>query len=156
MDHLIVYYSRTGTTKRLAKKIKKEMGCDEEEIFDKKDRTGILGFISSGWDALRGKETEIYGGKKDPSDYDHVFIGTPVWVGKPTPAIRTYMEKRKYDLEKVSYFCTYGGSGGGKVLNEMEELCGKKPKNTLGLKSEKIEEQRFDEEVEQFIGEWIE
>ncbi len=155
MTHLVVYYSRTGTTKKLAKSIKRKLDCDEEEIIDKKDRSGVLGFLRASWDAWRGKETEIYGGKKDPSNYDHILIGTPVWAGSPAPAVITYIKKRKFDLDKVSFFCTYKGSGGQKVFDKMGNLCGKKPKSTLGLKSEKIENRRFENDVDEFIGKWL-
>ncbi|MBE3088681.1 MAG: flavodoxin family protein, partial [Actinobacteria bacterium] len=42
---LVVYYSRTGTTRKVAEYITKQLGADMEEIIDMKKRSGIWGFL---------------------------------------------------------------------------------------------------------------
>lgn len=96
MKALVVYYSRTGTTKSAAKKIAQELGADMEEIIDKKNRRGPIGFLTAGYDATRAKKTKIAETSKNPNEYDLIVIGTPVWNSRPTPAIRTYLSN--YDL----------------------------------------------------------
>lgn len=123
MKALVVYYSRTGNTKFVAEKIAQELGADIEEVIDKKNRFGLIGFLLAGVDARRGKKTEIAETKKNPSEFDLVVVGTPNWVAKPTPAIRTYLSK--YDLagKKVATFCiTDGYSGGEKVIETIRAL----------------------------------
>jgi flavodoxin len=59
MKILIAYYSRTGTTSKIAKEIAKKIKADIDEIKDLKDRKGILGYIFSGRDSMLQKTTEI-------------------------------------------------------------------------------------------------
>ncbi|MFH2027554.1 MAG: hypothetical protein ABIJ08_00305 [Nanoarchaeota archaeon] len=89
MKTLITYYSRTGTTRKVANEIAVQLGCDTDEIIDKTKRSGPLGYITSGRDAMKKSLTEIET-KKDPSQYDLVIIGTPIWAWTMAPAIRTY------------------------------------------------------------------
>ncbi|MBS3781937.1 MAG: flavodoxin family protein [Candidatus Thermoplasmatota archaeon] len=151
MKYLVVYYSRTGNTKKVGLKIAETLNCDEKEIFDKKDRSGALGFLRGGWDAWRENKTEIYNNHDGLTNHDHLIIGTPVWAGKPTPAIRTYIEKRKRYFEDESFFCTHGGSGGEGAFDEMENLTGKKPVRTLELSEDDLKNDDLDVKVKEFV-----
>ncbi len=88
MKTLVVYYSRTGTTKKAAEIAAKELNADMEEIVDEIKRKGILGYIKSGSHALRKKLTKIEKLEKDAKDYDLIIIGSPVWANNMPPAIR--------------------------------------------------------------------
>ena len=82
---LVVYYSRTGNTRRVAEAISKEIGCDIEEIFDKKNRKGIIGYIRSGKDAVRKNITEIHDLTTETNHYDLILVETlPTHTGVPT------------------------------------------------------------------------
>src|SRR3989338_9021577 len=105
MKALVAYYSRTGKTRFVAEEIEKNIKADIEEIIDKKNRGGILGYIIAGYDAFRGKLTEINEIKHNINRYNLVYIGFPVWGGKPVPAIRTYLLKAQ--PKKCALFCTY-------------------------------------------------
>ena len=109
MKSLVVYYTRTGNARFVAETIAAEIGADVEEIVDLKKRSGALGFLSGGSDARRGKKTEIAPTKKSPTDYDLIIVGTPVWAGRPVPAILTYLKKNDLSGKKVAIFFTQGG-----------------------------------------------
>ena len=87
MKILIVYYSRTGTTKKIAEELSKNFNADLEEIVDKKNRAGAIGWVMSGRDNIKKALTEIEEVKNDPSQYDLVIFGSPNWVGTIAPAI---------------------------------------------------------------------
>lgn len=125
---LVVYYSRTGNTKKVAEKMAEVLKCDLDEIQDQKNRSGIFGWLRGGVDAFNRRLTQIRH-EKDPKKYDLVIIGTPVWAGTMTPAVRTYLEQNEF--KKVAFFCTYGGQE-GKTFQDMEKII-KKPIATLGL-----------------------
>lgn len=59
MKTLVVFYSRTGNTKKMAKILAKELHADIDEIVDLKNRKGILGYIFSGRDAMKQLKTKI-------------------------------------------------------------------------------------------------
>jgi len=109
LKSLVVYYSRTGNARFVAETIAAEIGADIEEVIDLKKRSGAFGFLSGGFAARRGKETEIAPTKKSPAGYDLVIVGTPVWAGRPTPAIRTYLKKNDLSGKKVAVFFAQGG-----------------------------------------------
>jgi flavodoxin len=109
MKSLVVYYSRSGNARFVAQTIAAELGSDVEEVVDLKNRGGVLGFLSGGFDAMRGKETKIGETKKSPADYDLVVVGTPVWGSRPTPAIRTYLRRNDFSGVKVALFFAQGG-----------------------------------------------
>jgi flavodoxin len=134
MKTLVVFYSRTGNTKRAAKDIAENIKSDVDEIIDKKSRKGIFGWLGGGRDAFKKKLTDIRY-KKDPAEYDLVIIGTPVWAGTMAPAVRTYLIKQK--IKKVAFFCTYGGNK-GKSFIEMENLVSK-PIAVLDIKAANVD-----------------
>ncbi|MBD3248728.1 flavodoxin [Candidatus Woesearchaeota archaeon] len=143
MKILTVYYSRTGKTKKIAEKISKELNSDIDEISDLKKRSGILGFLGGGRDAFFKKSTKIKF-IKDPSKYDIVIIGTPIWAGTCVPAVREYLKKNK--IKKTAFFCT-AGSKQAKAWKDMEELSSK-PIATLDIKDKKVDS--FDKEIRIF------
>ena len=106
---LVVYYSRTGNARFIAQTIAAEIGADVEEVIDLKKRSGTFGFLSGGFDARRGKETKIAPTAKSPAGYDLVIVGTPVWGGRPAPAILTYLKKNDLSGKKVAVFFARGG-----------------------------------------------
>ena len=59
MRSLVVFYSRTGNAKFVAENVASELGEDNEEVTDLKNRRGRLGFLKAGYDANRCKETTI-------------------------------------------------------------------------------------------------
>jgi len=150
MRTLVVYYTRTGNTKFAAETIAAEIGADIEEVVDLKNRQGKLAFISSGRDAMQGKETEIAQTKRTPTDYDLIIIGQPVWAGSPTPAIRTYLNKNDLSGKKVALF--FSDVGLGKAVEKTKALM---PNSTfvgeLALPAKGFENK---EETKTKIAEW--
>ena len=66
MKILIAYYSRTGSTKIVAEKLMAMTGADIEEIKDKTDRSGIIGYMRSGREAMKKILPELEEPKFDP------------------------------------------------------------------------------------------
>jgi flavodoxin len=143
---LVVYYSRTGNTKKIAKEIAKNLDADLDEIRDLKNRKGLMAWIASGREARLEKITEIKY-KKNPSKYDLVIVGTPVWAWNITPPVRTYLTKNK--LKNTAFFCTYGGVP-GKTFESMEKLS-KKPISKVGLNAKEMK--NFKNKIKKFCEE---
>jgi len=120
MKTIVAYYSRTGQTKFVSQKIAQQIGADLCEITDKKKREGKLVFLTSGKDALQEKLTDIET-SKTIEEYDFVIIGTPVWAGKITPAIRKFIVTNDFKEKPVALFITLGGNKPEKSLKNMKE-----------------------------------
>ena len=151
MKSLLVFYSRTGTTKKIAESISKEMNCEYEEIIDTKKRKGrFIGFIKSGFAATREKLTIIKEIQKDPKLYDTVILGTPIWNKRMPPAIRTYITENKNRFKSVAFFCTMGGKGGPETFESMTKLCERTPVSTLAITKKEIKNELHPEKIKNF------
>jgi flavodoxin len=151
MKSLVVYYSRTGTTKTVGKAIAKELKADSDEIIDLKKRLGPINWIIAGSDATRRKLTKIKV-KKKPESYDMIIIGTPIWGKNMTPAVRTYLTNNDLNRKKVGFFCTSGGNNVKKAFAEMKKLA---PKSAivgkLGIRMQEVKSDSYEEKVKSFV-----
>ncbi|KYC45269.1 MAG: flavodoxin [Candidatus Methanofastidiosum methylothiophilum] len=150
MKTLVVYYSRSGTTKKIAEEISKKAKCDIEEIVDNKNRKGIIGWLISGRDAHTKKLTTIKEMKTDPSKYDIVAIGTPIWAGLMAPAVRTYIDQNKGKFKNVGFFCTCSSSGDIKAFEDMEDYLGITPLSKLTITGKDLKS-NYDSKIKDFI-----
>lgn len=148
---LVVYYSRTGTTKRVAESISKILQCDIEEIVDAKDRKGMLGYILSGRDAIHKKLAEIKPVRTDLEQYENIIMGTPIWASTISSPIRTFIYQYKNYFKNVAFFSTQAGEVNESIFKEMEELSGKKPIAQLGLRTKEVVKDKFISKAEDFV-----
>jgi flavodoxin len=153
MRSLVVYYSRTDKTKIAGEAIARELGADCEEIIDLKKRTGLrpIRWLIAGKDAWRRKLTNI-GTQKKPEAYDMIIIGTPIWGGKMTPAVRTYLKNYNLDGKKVGFFCT-AGRDTEKAFEEMKRLVpNSSVVGALGIRAGEVKSGSYKEKVKSFVG----
>lgn len=152
MKALVIYYSRTGTTRKIANELADKLKADKEEIIDKKNRKGPIGYVIAGKDAMRKKLTKINELKKNPENYDLLVIGTPVWAFTMAPAIRTFLTKIKDYNKKIALFYTAGSSGMEKTLMHMKELLpSSKLIATLALTTSEVKNNNYIEKIKNFI-----
>lgn len=151
MKSLVIYYSRSGNTRIIAEKITQQIGGDIEEIVDKKRRNGSFGFVLSGYDATRGRTTEIAEMKKSPKDYDLIVVGTPMWNKRITPAVRTYLKNNDLSEKRVALFCTNLKSQPEQVFKTLKELM---PESNFIGELTITNAQKDREKTEKKISEW--
>jgi flavodoxin len=152
MRSLVVYYSRTGNTKAVGEEIARELGAKRDEIIDLKKRTGLrpIRWIIAGKDAWQRKLTKIKFGES-PEEYDMIIVGTPVWAGKMTPAVRTYLTSHDLNGKNLGFFST-ALRDSGKPFEEMEKLApGASIIGTLGLRASEIRSGSYREKVRSFV-----
>jgi flavodoxin len=149
---LVVYFSRTGYTRKIAEEIAGRCGADVEAIEDVRARAGIFGYLRSAREAYKKRLIELRPAAKNPSDYDLVILGTPVWASNVSSPMRAYLTAHRGELKRVAAFCTQGGSGAEKVLSDMAELCGRKPVASLALNDGEIKRRGHTEKLDQFLG----
>ena len=126
MKTLVAYYSRTGNTKRVAEALTENLNADIEAIMSDTKEKGTGRLAMQAFLRVRAKITQT---TNDAASYDMVVIGSPVWVGKMSSQIRTYLAQNKDKFTSVAFFCTHGNprsEGSVKMLESMETLSGKK------------------------------
>jgi len=150
-DTLVVYFSRTGYTRRVAELIAAAAGADCEAIREPRTRDGLRGYWRSAREALRHVPARIEAGTLDPRDYTLVVLGTPVWGSNISSPMRAYITQHHDDFNNVAFFCTQGGSGAPKVLQRMASLCDRVPVTTAFFNDTEIERGQHPGKVESFV-----
>lgn len=124
MAALIVYYSRDGGTRAVAKQIADATGGDLEELVEKAvKRSGILGWIRSGRDGMSQRMSAIEPPKRSVDQYDTIFVGSPVWAGNLVPAVRSYLASVNLGGKRLGLFCTMSANGDRKTFGSMRVLA---------------------------------
>ncbi|WP_432650015.1 flavodoxin [Huintestinicola sp.] len=124
---LTAYFSATGVTADIAKKVAKAAGADIYEIkpavpytkadLDWKDKNSR----SSVEMADKSSRPEISDKNANASDYDEIFIGFPIWWYIAPTIINTFLESYDLSGKKIILFATSGGSGFGDTVKYLSD-----------------------------------
>ena len=152
MKTLVVYFSLTGATEFVAKIISEQLTADLCEVVDKKHTKGKLIYLKGGSASIREKLTKIEV-PKSIENYDLIIVGSPIWAGKITPAIRTFLSLNDFSEKKGAFFITLGGKKPEKSLLNMRKTTGFNSIVQELVISNTIEDKK---EVEQIVIEWCE
>lgn len=138
MRVLMVYYSRTGVTRKATGKIAEFLRAagvevTVEEIVETKDRSGVLGWLRSGGDAMRKRTVPIQPVKADVAQFDLVAVGTPVWAWTAAAPVRTFCQTHGKNAKQVAFYCTMGGTGDKGTFKTLTDLCAREPIATTAL-----------------------
>ena len=116
---LVVYFSATGTTKRIAEKIAAIEKADLYEIKPKQPYTskdldyGDKKSRTTKEQNNKKARPEISGEKIDLTGYTTIYIGYPIWWAEEPRIMDTFVENYDFGNIKMIPFCTSGGSGIG-------------------------------------------
>jgi flavodoxin len=149
MKILVVYYSRDGSTRKVAEELKAQLGADIEEITESKGRGGPLGWIRSGKEASSGAVVPINSPKADPSTYDLVAVGTPIWAWNVSSPVRSYITAMRGKLPRIAFFCSMD-SKSGDTFKVMEGLAGKPPVAMVGMTGSDVKSGNYKEKLKTF------
>jgi flavodoxin len=161
MKILVVYYSRSGVTRKTSEKLAEVLRAAShevtvEEIQEKKKRSGFFGYLAAGFAAMRKKAADIEPVKADVASFDLVAIGTPVWAWTAATPVRAFCGAQGKDAKQVAFFATMGGSGDKGTYKAMGELTGKQPVATMTLIDRHVKKedaQKFISKVQAFAEE---
>ena len=119
MKTLVIYYSLTGNTEIAAKKIAEELKADLRKVEDLKPYGKVSVYFTGGFSALFEKNGKIKPVDFNLKEYGRIFIGSPVWGGRPVPAINTFISNADFSDKEVVTFVTMGGKNPGKSIGKM-------------------------------------
>jgi menaquinone-dependent protoporphyrinogen IX oxidase len=151
LNAIVVFFSRDGTTRKVAQAIGDRLHCEVEEITEPKGRKGFLGFMRSGYQAYRQKASKINPIVAKVKRFDIVVVGTPVWAGRLSSPVRAFLVKHGKGVRKVAFFCTKASSESSKVFGAMESLTGKAPVSILDLKKEEVDKHTYYKKLNDFL-----
>lgn len=123
---LVAYFSASGVTAGVAKKLAQAAGADLYEIrpavpytnadldwTNKRSRSSVEMNDLSSRPELADKNADIAG-------YDTVFLGFPIWWGVAPTVVNTFLESYDFSKKKIVLFATSGGSGFGRTADVLK------------------------------------
>lgn len=121
---LVVYYTHSGNTEKIAKIIASQTGGTLLRVEPQKP-------YPKGYNAVVDQaKKEIAAGFMPPiapigldvEQYDTVFIGSPNWWSTIAPPIATFLTENNMNGKTVIPFCTHGGGGINRIAKDIEKL----------------------------------
>lgn len=110
---LIIYYSLTGRTEKIAKQIQTITNGDIYRIKTITELEPGLTFYSKIKKQLKSKEyPKIKNDFPDFNQYNTIFIGGPVWWYTLSTPLSAFLEKADFNGKKVVSFSTQGSNYG--------------------------------------------
>ena len=119
---IILFYSFEGTTKKVAEYLSEELKIPWEEIkpINNLKSKGFSKYPIGGGQVIMKKKPELRPIEADLDEYDTIFIGSPIWAGNFTPAIRTLLETGILKDKNIAFFYTSLG-GPGKAESKIKD-----------------------------------
>lgn len=129
---LVVYYSATGSTQRVAGYIADTLGADQFELVpaqpytsDDLRWTDPESRVSREHDDESLRDVELAANTVDNwADYDTVFIGYPIWWGIAAWPVNNFIQSNDFTGKTVIPFCTSSSSGLGQSGELLAEMAG--------------------------------
>ena len=124
-DTLLVYFSRSGTTERLASQLAAKLGADLELVKPRVSYKGTGGYLKGIWHSLLRRMPALDRGR-DPGGYATVIVGSPIWAGRLSAPMRSYLAQVRGTIGPAAAFWVSGSGAPYKaVAAEIEQLTGR-------------------------------
>lgn len=127
MKNLVVYFSASGNTKEVAKKIGEVTKGDLFEILPE----SLYSEADLDWQNPNSRSSVEMKDKSfrpkissrckvdDFNEYDNIFIGFPIWWYVAPTIINTFLEEYDFTNKNIIIFATSGSSGLGNTIKEL-------------------------------------
>lgn len=122
---LVLYYSWSGNTRKIAELIAQKTGADLRELQPEN------AYPQNYNDVLTQAKREIQGKwypalrpiGMDWSDYGTVYLGTPNWWSSIAPPVASFLNQVMPTEKAIAPFCTHGGGGAGHIAKDIAKFC---------------------------------
>ena len=125
MKTLVVYYSKTGNSKKVAEAVIKKLSCDNAElIYDEAAKT--------------------IKGAPDPSGYERVILLCPIWAFSLAEPMKLYLKAYGKSIKNYSLIVTCSLFGLRGCVGNCVAAIGKRPVKSMKIKSKDVGSGSFD------------
>lgn len=128
MRNLVIFYTKSGNTGLVAHTIKRELKSHIKEITDYTHYRSTFEYLFP----TLIDSASINPRKIDIDYYDNIFIGTPVWFGSITPAIKKIIDNTDFKNKNIILFNTMKIGGHKKSMEKLVKLIKKQNGNVIG------------------------
>jgi len=106
---LIVYFSLTGKNKIISAELQKQLNAPVAELKLVSERSGIWGFVVSGYENFFDKDAELQPFTTDLAPHNPIIICSPVWMGKLSSPARTFLKSPVLKGKDIYIFASCQG-----------------------------------------------
>jgi flavodoxin len=122
---LVVYFSRTGNTREMARLIQKTTGADLFEIMPAKPYPEAYQEVvdQAKEEINAGFHPELKSSIPSLDEYDVIFVGSPNWWSTIAPPVATFLASHDLSGKTVMPFMTHEGTQMGHSVGDIKKLC---------------------------------
>jgi hypothetical protein len=124
---LVVTYSYTGTSRRVAQLLASQHGWPLGEIKEVQPRSGGAGYFRCLMDSLLRRRPPVRYDGPDPGDFRTVVLVSPIWAWRLAGPMRSFIAGHARQLRRVAMVSTMGSSGAPNAEAEVTQLLGHAP-----------------------------
>jgi len=124
---LIVCYSNTGTSRRVADLLSSKFQWPCGEVSESRSRTGAAGIWRCVMDSLLRRHPAIRYEGPDPRSFGTVVLIAPVWVYRLAGPMRSFVRDHSTGLKRVAVISVMGGRGASNAVAEIDRTLGRAP-----------------------------
>ncbi len=149
---LILYYSQTGATEKVAEELQKQTGADIErfDVAESYDGDYMATISRVQGERATGYVPALVPLKADLSDYDIIYLAYPVWFGTYAPPVQALIQTVNLDGKTIVPVCTFGSGGlEASTADLVEALPQCSISSGFGIRNARI--QYAEEELDRFL-----
>lgn len=122
---LVAYFSKTGTTEKVAQNIAAAVGGTLFEIKTEKvyPKSYLKTVAAAKIEQLKGELPVLTEKIPNMEEYDTVFLGFPLWWFTCPNAIFSFLATYDFSGKTIRPFCTHGGSGPRHTAEDIRKAC---------------------------------
>lgn len=148
---MVAYFSRSAVTGQLASRLAAKLGADLETVRPLTRYMGRSGFLKGVLHSLFRRAPPVDCGR-DPTDYSVVIIGSPVWAGRLSAPMRSYLIRFRGRIGPVAAFWVSGsGLAYKRVRAEIEQLTGHALLTAASFSEDEVRSAAADAKVESMV-----
>lgn len=114
MTGSVVYFSRSGNSKRVAEQISTKLGFELIALDDQMNWNGFIGYMKAGYYTIKNKPVPMTLSSQ-LSDEAHLIVVSPLWAGGPAQVVRQFLTDRP--LDTISLVLTSNASVANNLPN---------------------------------------
>lgn len=139
MRTLIVYYSLSGTTAKVAKALAELLGGDLAEIRCDRYRRGFIGYVRAAYDSVKAGLPAIDLPAAADRPCDLMILAGPIWAGHAATPVRAFLAAGRTLPGKAALVLTRGGSSPDAAFAEMQAALPVPAKAKLALRAKDVQ-----------------
>lgn len=154
MKTAVIFYSLDGNCALVAEEIKSQLNADlvRLNVKGEKNKGRLSKLIWSFGLMFSRKNPPLLPYTFDPSAYDLIVIGAPVWGGSPASPVKTFISDAAITGKKIALFVCHAG-GMEDALNKLKALLA--GNEIRGERDFKSPLKSGSEEIKNQVADWV-